>query len=433
MTASKKNMKELFEDPTNDERIDALVRRAPALRAKRQLQRRVASASVAMVAVLSVVAVKSVNHPPASTTASLLKLSSGHAFESMQAANSPRELQLSDGSALSVRENTAFTVRQIDGGRSVVLGVERGSLSTRLRSGRAWRFELGAGLVLTAARLPVSLELTRDEQNSTQVRVLDGVAILDQPRAQGELLRQGQQFARAGAHVELHPGETYRMVFELPQIAVRGEPATAVPSVVATRQITANSATNAVASANSNTTASANSASATAAANAVGSPHGDRSRWRSIARTGAYDLAYDALGANGSVANEATRTESAEGLWALSEVARLSGHPAEAVAPLERLLETHGSDSQAPVAAFTLGRVQLNSLHNPAAAATAFERALSLGVPSALEQNAYVLLVQARVRAGDRAAAQDAARRYRERFPNGEELNSIQHALERLR
>ena len=154
--------------------------------------------------------------------------------------------------------------------------------------------------------------------------------------------------------------------------------------------------------------------------------------WRSIARTGAYDLAYDSLGSS-TVAREATRTQSAEGLWALSEVARLSGHPSEAVAPLQRLLETHGADSQAPVAAFTLGRVQLNSLHNPAAAAVAFERAISLGVPSALEQNAYVLLVQARTAAGDRVGAQDAARRYRERFPTGEQLSAVQRALERLR
>jgi transmembrane sensor len=423
MTPFKTPIKELFDDSVDDARIDALVRRAPVLRARRLMRRRAAGVSITAALLLAVVSVKlRTERSSAGASIALLRTDSGRTFGSLEASQTSREIRLDDGSALTVQENTPLNVRQTDGGRSVVLSMQRGAISTRLRPGRQWRLELGAGLVVTAVQLPLALELTHDAQRNTVVNVTEGTATLDQPHAQGEVLRQGQLFAQAGAHVELHRGETYRMSFVMPQIAV-ASPTNSAPVVAQTTPVTGQQlSTPTVAGTTTH-------ASGTTTANS----RLDRaSQWRTLAREQAYDQAYNALGSS-TVATETARVESAEDLMTLADVARLSGHPSEAVAPLQRLLSTHGSDSNAPLAAFELGRIQLSSLRNPVAAAAAFERALSLGAPRSLEENAYVLLVDARVRAGDRAGAQDAANRYRERFANGARSADVQRALERLR
>jgi hypothetical protein len=61
----------------------------------------------------------------------------------------------------------------------------------------------------------------------------------------------------------------------------------------------------------------------------------------------------------------------------------------------------------------TLGLGQLGN------ASRAFERALALGVPSGLEEDVFARLVEAQVRAGNRAAARGVADEYSRRFPAG--------------
>ena len=68
----------------------------------------------------------------------------------------------------------------------------------------------------------------------------------------------------------------------------------------------------------------------------------------------------------------------------LADVARLSGHPREAVAPLERMIAEHPGDPRAPVAAVMLGRLEMDRLVRPERARRAFERARELGLPAAL-------------------------------------------------
>ncbi len=139
--------------------------------------------------------------------------------------------------------------------------------------------------------------------------------------------------------------------------------------------------------------------------------------WRARAAHGQYAEAYVALG-SGGVGRETARAASADDLLALADVARLSGHPAEAVDPLERILREHASSPSAPLSALTLGRIQL-ALGRPSEAARALERALALRVPAGLEEDLYARLVEAYAKAGDRPAAAAAAREYRRRFPSG--------------
>ena len=149
--------------------------------------------------------------------------------------------------------------------------------------------------------------------------------------------------------------------------------------------------------------------------------------WRELARNGRHQEAYAALGPKG-IGREARRLGVAD-LFALADVARLSGHPADAEAPLERILADHAADPQAALAAFALGRLELDSLQKPGRAAAAFARALELGVPQTLREDLRARLVEAYLRVGDRAAARSAAREYEREFPNGRYARSIESRL----
>ena len=74
--------------------------------------------------------------------------------------------------------------------------------------------------------------------------------------------------------------------------------------------------------------------------------------------------------------------------FAQADRARNAGHPAEAVRPLTEIFERHASDPRAAIAAFQLGRVLADELGDPARAAQAFERALSLAPGGTLAADA---------------------------------------------
>jgi transmembrane sensor len=148
------------------------------------------------------------------------------------------------------------------------------------------------------------------------------------------------------------------------------------------------------------------------------------SDWRALAQAGAYDEAYRALGQGGIAAE--TAASSVDDLLALADVARLSGHPLEAVRPLEQIVSDHPGDGRAALAAFTLGRMQLDNLGRPSAAASSFARALALGLPGGLADDASARRVEALARAGDREGARRAAEAYRAQFPNGHHRAAIE-------
>lgn len=139
-------------------------------------------------------------------------------------------------------------------------------------------------------------------------------------------------------------------------------------------------------------------------------------RWRDLAAHAENAQAYDALGAGG-IAREA-RTASVEDLFALADVARLSGHPAEAVAPLARIMTEHERDPRASLAALTLGRIELRAMGRPNEAAGALDRAVAMGLPAGVSEEAYALRIEALASAGNREAAQRAYDEFTAKFPN---------------
>jgi transmembrane sensor len=139
--------------------------------------------------------------------------------------------------------------------------------------------------------------------------------------------------------------------------------------------------------------------------------------WRQAAEAGAYDDAFETLGGDG-LADAARRAASVAELMTLADVARLSGHPADAVSPLRRVMEEHAADSRAALAAYTLGRIELEQLRRPADAADAFAASLRLGLPSALREPALAKRVEAlgRIRSPETTLAIDT---YLRAYPEG--------------
>lgn len=122
--------------------------------------------------------------------------------------------------------------------------------------------------------------------------------------------------------------------------------------------------------------------------------------------------------------------ESVPQLLAEADDERRAGRYEAAAGRFEEILSEHASDPRAGLAAFSLGKIEREVRDRPGAAAVAFQRALALGLPAALVEDAYVRLVDAHLAAGDREAAESAAQLHHARFPNGRSTARIDRRLE---
>jgi transmembrane sensor len=146
-----------------------------------------------------------------------------------------------------------------------------------------------------------------------------------------------------------------------------------------------------------------------------------RPAWRELATKRDFSGAYRALGAAGIAAE--TSTASVDELFTLADVARLSGHPADAVVPLRRIAQTGGS--RGALGAFTLAKIELDSLGRAGEAADDFGRTIAMGVPGALVEDAHARRVEALARAGRREAARDAADAFSRSFPGSSRRSEV--------
>ena len=153
--------------------------------------------------------------------------------------------------------------------------------------------------------------------------------------------------------------------------------------------------------------------------------------WQKLAVEGRFAQAFgQAFGGKGKDAQDTLSGRSPVELLLLADVARLSGHPAESVAPLSMLLASFGSDPRAPLAAFTLGRVLLDDLGRPREAAERFHAAYQWEQEGPLAQDALAREVEAWSRAGETAQARARAREYMRLYPAGRRLLSVRHYAE---
>jgi transmembrane sensor len=136
--------------------------------------------------------------------------------------------------------------------------------------------------------------------------------------------------------------------------------------------------------------------------------------WQRLARAGRFTEARQEMKRAGA-GSVRDRTEE---LLLAADVARLSGHPREAVPPLERVLARHESDPRAPLAAFTLGRLYLEELGQPTEAAASFARVPLLDPRGELLEAAWALEVEALSRAGNVERARVRAEAFLEAYPS---------------
>jgi transmembrane sensor len=315
-----------------------------------------------------------------------LRFADGRALATVEAPADGALVPLSDGSRVELWGGARFAPLESSGSLFVAV-LESGSAGFDVRPGgpRRWRIECGLATVevvgthFTCDRGPGRLRIAvqRGAVLVTGERVPDRVRRL----VAGEALDVGDAPAAAAAppSAPAAPAEIDDEIAE----PVRGPAAPAPPSSMA-----------------------------------------PASAWRELARRGRHDEAFAALGPAG-IRREARRL-GVQDLFALADVARLSGHPAEAEAPLERILADHVSDPQACLAAFALGRLELDTLGRPQRAASALARALALGIPKTLREDVRARLVEAYVRARDLPAARAAAQAYLGEFPGGRYTSTIE-------
>jgi transmembrane sensor len=306
------------------------------------------------------------------------------------AAPAPQRFELSDGSSVELAPGTAVAA-DVNTGRQVALKLVEGRATFDVEPGGPRRWSVDTGLVLVevvGTEFTVSVEPGRVEVDVSRGRVL----------VRGGLIEGGSRVLEPGEQLAVvEPEEPERPLVASEEVEVEPEPE---------------------ASASEPASRADGGARVAAAAS-----------WQRLARDGDYGTAYQLLGPPG-VQRETTRVDTMAELLTLADVARLSGHAADAVPPLERALREFSSDRRAAIAAFTLGRIETDRLRRHDRGARAFRRCLELGAPRALQEDAFARLATAHARGGDYEAARTAAREYLRRFPDGRHAEELGRWIE---
>lgn len=140
-------------------------------------------------------------------------------------------------------------------------------------------------------------------------------------------------------------------------------------------------------------------------------------RFHQLAADGRYADAYAALGSVGVA--RAARTARVTDLFEVGQVARYDGHPREAVDAFRALVKRYPGDGRAGIAGLEAGRLLLNELGDPEAAAEAFEEAMRLAPSESFREDALARRVQALEATGDQGACVAAREQYMKSYPSG--------------
>jgi len=365
---------------------DAAAGASPAVMPRRVRQSWPAAvAGLAAVAAIVIVWVRGRDPGP-------LLRADGAALTAVVAPAEGVSVPLSDGSTIALAAGARFAALESTGTSFLaVLQSGRGEFDIKPGGPRRWQIECG---LATVEVLGTRFSCARNE-DALDVTVSRGVVLVRGEKVPDRVRRLS---AGQSLHLESAPHEAH----VAPTGAVA--PLATAPSVPESLPQTAPEAA------------------------VLSGPRRSVERWRELARHGQHQEAFAVLGTQG-VRREA-RTLGVDGLLSLADVARLSGHPRDAVAPLERILRDFASDSQAPLAAIELGRVELDALGRAMPAIVAFERALSLGVPATLKEDVEARLVEAYFKAGDRERARALGETYLRTHPTGRYRRTIQARLQ---
>lgn len=284
-----------------------------------------------------------------------------------------RVVHLADGSRVTPDEGAAVVVEHVSDDR-VLVRIDRGAADLDVVPGLPRRFEVRAGDV-TVRVIGTAFRVERLVDDRVRVSVERGHVEVAWPAGRGELLA-GQE----GLYPPPFVAAAATTVVTTP---VEDSAATEAPTEAPAREVTA----------------------------ARGRP-----TWRTLALAARYDDAYVALGTPGDRASAVG--DDVEDLLLAADVARLSGHPAEALPWLTAVERDHATDPRAVLATFTRGRL-LMELGRAADAAEALEHVIAMEPSGSLAEDALARAALAESAAGHTARAEALASRYLAEHPAG--------------
>lgn len=332
-------VRQVLREPLDEARIDAAIRRRHL--APRSRGVRIAPLAVGAGAIAAVVLVFVLRAPHAPLDHGPIRLDGGAILTALSSESGASEFALDDGSRIHLEPNASVEALANDAEEVVIVARGTSTFDIRPHGPRRWTIECGlAAVEVVGTRFTI-------ERSPHRLRVsVDRGAIL----VRGERVPERARRLEAGDEIVITDDPVAPIPAHAPLVSEDTEQDAADMSEAST-------------------------------------PVSPRSRrWRELAEEGAWDRAYAELGARG-IARESPQAD-VDDLLSLADIARLSGHPGDAVAPLERIIQDHASDPNAALAAFTLGRVESDQLRRPERAIRALERAVQLGLPSALEADA---------------------------------------------
>jgi transmembrane sensor len=381
-------LKELLRDPVSEQDIQKAWRGLRARRAQGSAARAsrwtvgwIAAGALATCLALALVwTSRGVTSEPRE-----LRTETGEPLEVLAAAQAePRAVRLDDGSRITLEPGAEAQVLE-NTDRSFVTMLRKGKTRFDVRPGGPRRWSVECSLA-TIEVVGTAFTVTRTERQ-VRVEVHKGIVLV-----RGERVPERVQRLTAGQHLELTE-EPPRAAAPSPEPEPEPEPVQA-PAPVAPPPPP------------------------------VTAPRAQAESWRAAAAKGDHASAYARLGDAG-LRREARQARDIDTLLMLADVARQSGHPQQAAQLLEQAMREHPKDSRAGLAAFTLGRLELETLGKPARAAQAFARVIALGEPRSLQEDAHARLVQAHARAGAWEEAREAAARYEQLYPQGYRLQDV--------
>jgi transmembrane sensor len=370
---SQRTPSHLFHAEVDPATLDAAWNGIRSKRVQRRRQRYVLLSAPAVIVCALALFFSFGRHSPVSSAPHVLALAGGGTLPSLWSTDDGSTVAFDDGSHLEIDRHTALRAVDVASDPSKVnLALESGSVTFDIRPGgpRAWIIEAGA----TRVRVLGTRFTVKRHRDHVFVGVERGKVRVESARIEGggrDLVAGQDVDIDSAAEGALAPGP------EVPSGAAQGDavPVTDLPPAAVTPAAPKRPFATAP-------TPSQESSEPRAAENAV--PLDDLAR---------------------------------------ADAARKDGKPKEALAILQSVVDAKGPN--APLAAFTMGKIHSETLGDPVEGASSFELALRLGLPVGLDEDALARVVDCYGRSGKRSEAAHAAAQYEARFPNGRHLARV--------
>ena len=309
-----------------------------------------------------------------------------------------RALRLADGSTVDADPESKVVVEQV-AEKAVAVRLDEGRARFAVTPNKERTFEVRVGKLIVQV-LGTNFVVNRGERG-VGVRVIEGLVQVKWP---GGLRALGAQEETEVSYDEINNVAKIAPL-EAPQSFLRSEQTKKRAKARKSRAKMRQQSTDSVQGSGSG-----------------GQQTSSSETWQSLVRQGQHYAAYEAL------RDTEHRVSNTVGeLLLAADAARFSGHTADAVRYLQKILDEHGTDKNAALAAFTLGMMYLRNLKNPKKAVDLFQRVRALEPDGPLAGDALAREVQTWTQLGEATKARALAEEYLRKYPSGPRSKSVKH------